>query len=287
MSLDRPKPLPYRYEFRRDELVEIKRCHDEHGFAVVKEFIPHAWVEELKAAVRRVFETLANPAAGSTTFCTDFVEQAEEMVRLLRYEPFMNLHKTLYGTDELTVNRSAALFKRVGAPEEAYHTDWAPPDKRPRGTDSVLNTTGAASPWLYLTGTHPMRGGLTIVPDSHTPDWPGPKGYELTEHRKFFYRKDDPEKKLTSGYDFDEAFPVFSDPGDLLIFAERTYHGVCAHHGPETRLSCAMSLRPGRSRPAGCWPLPESAKKFIASLPADLQPLVEGYTGIVRDWRGE
>ncbi len=84
--------------------------------------------------------------------------------------------------------------------------------------------------------------------------------------------------------DIPEAFPLFTEPGDMIIFAERTYHGVFPHLGDETRLTCGFGFRPSSYPVKPCWPLPESSREFIASCPAEVLPLVEGYTGIDHTW---
>jgi ectoine hydroxylase-related dioxygenase (phytanoyl-CoA dioxygenase family) len=234
-----------------------------------------------------VIEPKVNPDPGSTTFCLDFIEDSPELARLLTMKPYLDVLRAVHKNPELTLHRTAALYKRVGAIDEAWHTDWAPTGVLPRRNDHVLNNSGACSPWFYLNGTHPSRGGLAIIPESHRPDWPGPRGMEFTEHRKFFFRKSDPERKLVADKDFEESFSLFTDPGDMILFAERTYHSPHAHHGTETRLSCAAGFRPGRKPLPHAWPRPEKTQRWVASMPAEVQPLLEHYTGIVRDWRDE
>ena len=58
MSKDnfQPADLPYRYEFEADELSAIKVCHDEHGFAIVKNMLSPDYVEELKESVSQVLD---------------------------------------------------------------------------------------------------------------------------------------------------------------------------------------------------------------------------------------
>jgi hypothetical protein len=81
--------------------------------------------------------------------------------------------------------------------------------------------------------------------------------------------------------------PLLTAPGDLIVFAERTYHGVFPHHGDEVRLSIGLAFRPGQTPFPVPWPLPESARKFIASAPADVRPLVEHYVGLEPGWKFE
>jgi hypothetical protein len=79
--------------------------------------------------------------------------------------------------------------------------------------------------------------------------------------------------------------PMFTDPGDLIIFLSRTYHGVYPHNGTEPRFSCACNFRPGRHSINAPWNLSEQAKKFIASQPESVKPMVEYYAGMDRTWK--
>ncbi|MFD0713873.1 phytanoyl-CoA dioxygenase family protein [Paenibacillus sp. GCM10027626] len=277
------KQLSYTYEFDKADVEGIRKCNEEHGFAIVKQLLSPDMVDKLKAEVLQVLEDETATRPGITKFATSFIEQSLTLASLLTYEPYMNIVRHLYGHVPLTLNRSAAIYKRPGAPVGAWHTDWAP-RVHPYSADGLLNTTGAASNWFYLNGTHPDRGGLAIIPDSHTEDWPGPAGFELTEKRKSFYRKGEQPSDCID-MDFAEAFPLYSDPGDMIIFAERTYHGVYAHNGTEPRLSCGLSFRPKGQSFEHIWELPETARQFIAGCPPEVKPLVEEYVGMDKSWK--
>ncbi|RAV22591.1 hypothetical protein DQG23_06580 [Paenibacillus contaminans] len=277
-----PKKLPYVYEFDKDDTEGIYKCNELHGFAVVKGLLPQDIVDKLKAEVRRTLEDESDSTPGTTRFATSFIEQSPTLADLLTYEPYMKIARRLYGNEPISLNRSAAIYKKPGAPVGAWHTDWQP-RVHPYGVDGVLNTTGANSNWFYLNGTHPDRAGISIIPDSHTEEWEGPKGFEFTSRRKSFYRKGT-EPEACVEMDFDEAFSLFTDPGDMIVFAERTYHGVHAHNGTETRLSCALSFRTKGQQFDEVWPLPESARTFIANCPVGVKPLVEEYLGMGKSW---
>ena len=60
--------------------------------------------------------------------------------------------------------------------------------------------------------------------------------------------------------------PLFTEPGDLIIFAARTYHGAFPHGGDEPRLSCGFIFRPTREKLSIPWELPESAHRFMEEL---------------------
>ncbi|WP_409341552.1 phytanoyl-CoA dioxygenase family protein [Paenibacillus sp. MBLB4367] len=286
----KPNLLPYPYEFDQDRLQDIRECKERHGFAIVKQLFSKEHVEGLKEEVRRVLgPQFANESILSITDIA-FIEKSPVMAELLAYEPLMRIANYLNDGQPMTLNRSAAIYKKPGAGGDvgnsgvhAWHTDWNAME-HPYGANAVLNNSGAASLWFYLTGSHPHNGGLAILPDSHTDDWTGPEGFAFTEGRKSFYRMGT-EPKPCCDMDVPGMIPVISEPGDLVIFAERTYHGVNAHKGTEPRLSCGMSFRSSSYNPGPIWPLPESARRFIESCPAESKHLVEGYSGIDTSWR--
>lgn len=277
--------LPYRYEFPPDELEAIVACNRAHGFAVVKQLISPEYVEELKASVREVVvRDGLNPA--ESRYCVNFLELSEPAARLLEHDQFMAIARALHG-DALTFHRSAAIAKNVGAGTWTWHTDWSFPEAKVTSASAHLNIIdGFSSMWLYLNGTRPSRAGIAIIPDSHRMDWPGPEGFALTEGRKSFHRLG-AEPKGHAAMDVPGMFPLFTDPGDLIVFADRTYHGVFAHQGTEVRLSIGAAFRPGQAPFPVPWPLPETARKFIAGAPPSVRPVVEHYTGIEPKWKFE
>lgn len=281
--------LPYQYEFQPHELEAIKQCKETHGFAIVKQILSNEHNEQLKDEVRR----LLGPQFTSDDILsyTDiaFIEKSSVMAQLLTYEPLMKIAAYLNDNKPLTVNRSAAIYKNPGSAgnkansgSHAWHTDWAALE-HPYTANGVLNNTGATSMWFYLTGSNPHNGGLAIIPDSHTDDWEGPEGYAFTEGRRSFHLIGT-EPVACIDIDVPGMIPVITEPGDLVIFAEKTYHGVNAHQGSEARLSCAVSFRDRGYDVGDVWPLPESSRAFIDSCPDEVKPLVEGYIGIDTSW---
>ena len=184
-SADSVPTLPYKHRFSTTELDEIRDCYYAHGFAIIERVIPGPMVEKLKRSIHEVVLPGGKIEPGATKFCTDFVERSPACAELLLCPPYMDISRCLFG-DEMSLNRSAAIVKNVGAPVGAWHTDWCAPDSADAGRDAVLNRGVFASVWLYLSGTHPSRGGLAIIPDSHTKDWVGPPGFEFTRARKSF-----------------------------------------------------------------------------------------------------
>lgn len=277
--------LHYRYEFAQDEVADIVRCNSEHGFAVVKRLLPAGMVEMLKAEVRRVLEPIVN-SKGVVSYTHDhFIEHSPAYASLMTYEPYMRIARALCDDEPMTVNRSAAIYKKAGCGPMAWHTDWGPVEQL-MNTNNVLNNSGASSMWFYLNGIDDVRGGLAIIPDSHTEDWSPPDGFEFTAHNKSFCKKGGEPKPHLQMDDVPGAMPVFAEPGDMIVFAERTYHGVYPHRGTETRLSCGMSFRKQSYKPEQVWPLSESAERFIQACPPECKPFVEGYWGMGGDWKG-
>jgi ectoine hydroxylase-related dioxygenase (phytanoyl-CoA dioxygenase family) len=198
---------------------------------------------------------------------------------------WLKIQQALHGTDQLTVHRTAAILKNTGTPGMMWHTDWAMPVNQPQKVDQVLNATEApAGMWFYLTGNHPRTGGLAVIADSHRPDWPGPEGFELTPDRKYFYPKGH-EHITYSGKNVPGLVPLFTDPGDMIVFSSRTYHGVYDHQGDEARLSCAIILRDDRKPFDVPWALPESARHLKEEAPEYLQPYLEHYTSLDKTWK--
>lgn len=275
--------LPYRFEFDKDEVRSIVECNEQHGFAIVKGMLPPETVEMLKAEVRRVLEPVVQSTGVITYTHTQFIEHSPAYASLMTYEPYMCIARALNDDEPITLNRSAAIYKMAGCGPMAWHTDWGPLE-HPYDTNAVLNNSGANSMWFYLNGIDDVRGGLAIIPDSHTEDWEAPEGFAFTGNKKSFYREGAATTPHTRMDDVPGAMPVIAEPGDMILFAERTYHGVYPHRGTETRLSCGMSFRKKSYKPEQVWPLPESAKRFIDSCPPEIQPLVEGYLGMGGNW---
>lgn len=167
---EKPK-LSYRYEFKPHEIDEIIRCNEDHGFAVVKGMISPDWVVDLKRDIQEKLDPRNEVPMGGTKVHVSFVEDSPALQRLLDYRPYMHLFESILGTTDLTLNRSAAILKRPGCEFGAWHTDWAPFNRQATTPDPFLNHGDwPAGFWFYLNGTHPARGGLALIEDSHRPD---------------------------------------------------------------------------------------------------------------------
>ena len=223
---------------------------------------------------------------GETRVKHAFIEYAEPLEKLLENRDYLKISQCILGTDALTVHRSAAILKNVGAGPVRWHTDWCGFAKGPpRHSGDVLNRgEWPNGMWFYLNGTHPNRAGLTVIADSHRINWNVPEGFAFTENRSSFYRiGEDPE--AYDGFDVPGVVPLFTEPGDLIIFDARTYHAAFPHGGIEPRLSCGFIFRPTQTEIDIPWELPESARQFMERLPPDLHAFVKHYTSIDINWR--
>ncbi|CAN5857946.1 hypothetical protein BH10CHL1_BH10CHL1_03030 [soil metagenome] len=286
-TLQKPE-LPYRYEFGLDELDAAQGCVETHGFAVIKRLLPPDMVEELKASVLQVVDPQRELGPGQSRTHTSFVEYSPALWKLLDYEPFMRAQQVFCQAEELTLNRTAAIIRQPGSAALVWHSDWRGFSKdAPKAANDILNRGPWPSGlWFYLTGSNPKHGGLAVIEDSHVPDWAGPEGFTLLPDRHSFYPEGG-EPKGYNGFDIPGLVPLFTDPGDEIVFAARTYHSAFPNQTDQVRLSCGLGLRPRNLRLEAPWPLPATAKVFVDSLPAHLQPLVENYTGIDPIWRSE
>ena len=169
----------------------------------------------------------------------------------------MEVHRHLIGTDEMTVHRSAAIIRMPGSAPVRWHSDWQGfGEGPPKNAGEVLNRgLWPSGKWIYITGSRPVHGGLFVIEDSHEEDWEGPEGFALTGDRRSFY-PGGAEESSCDGFDIPGLIPLFTDPGDMIVFAHRTYHGAFPNGLAEPRLSCAIGFRdrnhridvPGRYR---------------------------------------
>lgn len=284
-QLQKPE-LAYQYEFGLDELDAAQRCVEAHGFAVIKKMLPLDMVEELKASVIEVTNPAGDLGPGQSRTHTSFIEYSPALWKLFDYEPFMRAQKVFCQADELTINRTAAIIRNPGSAALVWHSDWRGfSQEPPKAANDVLNRGPWPSGlWFYLTGSYPKHGGLAVIEDSHVPNWPGPEGFELTADQSSFYPKGG-EPKGYNGFEIPGLVPLFTDPGDEIVFAARTYHSAFPNQTDEVRLSCGIGLRPRAMRIAAPWPLSDTAQAFIKAQSPQVQPIVQEYVGIDPSWR--
>ena len=126
---------------------------------------------------------------------------------------------------------------------------------------------------------------MCVIEDSHRENWSGPDGFHLTSDRRSFY-PDGEEERPYQGFDIPGMVPLFTEPGDMIIFAHRTYHGAFPNRLDEVRLSCAIGFRDRNHRIDVPWEIPDGGKRFLDLLPSHLEHYVDGYTSINTRWRG-
>jgi hypothetical protein len=277
----KPK-LSYDYEFDADRLDRIVACTAEHGFCVAKEVLSPAMVDVLCSDVWRVVDPDRTLGPGESRTYHAWFDEATEAWALLDDPRFMNLPCALLGTDEICVNRSAAIIRRPGSATVGWHSDWrGQTDDPPRDSGQVLNRGSWPSGiWFYVTGSRPTHGGLCVIEDSNRIDWPGPQGFRLTADRYSFVREDAGDAERYADFDIPGLVPLFTDPGDCILFADRTFHGAFPNGEERTRLSCGCGFRRKSDVIDAPWELPATARAFVDALPERHKRYVDGYTGI-------
>ena len=277
----KPK-LSYDYEFDAGRLDRIVACTAEHGFCVAKEVLSPAIVDVLCNEVWRVVDPDRTLGPGESRTYHAWFDEATEAWALLDSPRFMNLPRALLGTDEICVNRSAAIIRRPGSATVGWHTDWrGQTDDPPRDSGQVLNRGSWPSGiWFYVTGSRPTHGGLCVIEDSNHIDWTGPQGFRLTADRYSFVREDAGDDERYEGFDMPGLVPLFTEPGDCILFADRTFHGAFPNGEERTRLSCGCGFRKKSDVIDAPWELPATARAFVDALPERHKRYVDGYTGI-------
>ncbi len=207
---------------------------------------------------------------------------------MLENEDFMTIHRHLIGSDELTVHRSAVIIRMPGSAPITWHSDWYGFDTGPpQLANDVLNRgMWPSGKWLYITGSRPVHGGLCVIADSHVEDWEGPDGFCMTSNRKSFYPEGTQEEPY-GGHDVPGLVPLFTNPGDMIVFAHRTYHWAFGNQLDEVRLSCAIGFRDRKHEIEVPWEIPAAGRSVLDELPAHMSRYTDGYTSIDMDWRAE
>ena len=284
-----PPAFSYRYEFSPDELDDVVACTQAHGFSIVRGLLPDDLVELLQSEVRRVVDPDCTLGPGESRTHLSFIEGASEAWEpWLGHEPFMNLQYAMLGTEDVCFHRSAAIIRNPGSAPVGWHTDWCgQTDGPPKNTGDVLNRgLWPSGKWFYITGSRPSHGGLCVIEDSHVENWAGPAGFKLTADRRSFYPADSEGESRYNGFDIPGLVPLFTEPGDCILFAHRTFHGAFPNNEDHQRLSCAVGFRPKTHTIDAPWDLPESSRQFIDALPQRFKTFTEGYTGIDPTFKG-
>lgn len=267
----------FRHVFGHDELDAIQNCLDEHGFAVVRRVISDETVAALKRDIDRSLNPNNDLKPAETRYAMVFIEQSPTLLALLDNPAFMAVARKVVGSEQIVVNRSAAILKNAGAKAGGWHSDF---DFSPGPVNASMNRGEWPNGlWFYLTGSHPTQGGLAVIDGSHRPDWPGPKGFVLREDRNWFEPAGGKWDGIDPFRDVPGVVPLVTEPSDLVIFAARTYHAPHAHQGQSPRYSATVVFRP-RMKMNVDWPLSEQAQQFLASLSERHRPYFEDYTSL-------
>ena len=107
----------------------------------------------------------------------------------------------------------------------------------------------------------------------------------MTADRRSFY-PEGTEERGYNGFDIPGLVPLFTNGGDMIVFAHRTYHGAFPNRVEETRLSCGIGFRARSHRIDIPWEIPEEGQWFLANLPDHLRRYTDGYTSINLEWQG-
>ena len=284
--ITKPK-LEYRYEFGMNELDALSACVDTHGFGIIKAVLPEDLIERVKEGVWEGTDPERTIAPGESRTRHAWVESGPGAWQLMENETFMRIHRHLIGSDALSIHRSAAIIRMQGSQPVGWHTDWCGfEDTPPKNSGDVLNRgLWPSGKWFYITGSRPVHGGLCIIEGSHVENWEGPKGFKLTADKRSFYPADMEEHRY-AGFDIPGLVPFFTDPGDMIVFAHRTYHGAFSNQLAEPRLSCAIGFRDRDHQIDIPWEIPAVGQHFLETLPDHLQQYTDGYTSINMEWKG-
>ena len=273
----------YNIYFERDNIPDALTCMNAYGYCVIRSMIDLGMVEALKDSIDETLDPKRDMPGNSNRNHLAFAEVSKPLWKLVEHAPYLNfLHQVLRSKD-FCLHRSAAILRTAGEPFGTWHTDSRAHVKTPKVASDLLNCHGLPSgSWLYLNGSHPDSSGIAVIENSHTPDWEGPEGFELTPDRGSFHPIGEADDAVYKSIDVPGCIAVIADPGDLICFADRTYHTNMATH--ERRYSCGIGFRP-KSIKIDAWPLPSSSQEMISQLPEHLKGYTEGYTGYDGKWR--
>ena len=107
--------LDYRYEFTLEELDAAQYCVEAHGFAIVKNVLSNELVNELQESVKKVLDPDGTLGEGNSYTHTSFIEHAPALWKLFDHEPFMRAQRVFCQSEELTINRTAAILRNPGS----------------------------------------------------------------------------------------------------------------------------------------------------------------------------
>lgn len=276
-----PPDTGYTYQFEADELDAVFGCVDEHGFAIIKDLISPSLCKRLQEQVSQALDPEGALSQGENRTHPRCIEIAPALLELFDNEAWLRLQQRAYGTDQLTVHRSAAIIRMPGSPGMAWHwdvDDGGSPWYSPRPVLNQGQSVGVM--FFYLSGCRPQHGGLCLIPHSHRPDWEPEGDFLFWKGRRLIRHRD--SEKAHRGADIPGALPIVANGTDLVFFHGALYHSALPNHSDKPRLSCTCNLRAGRDPILVPWPLPPEAIALKANAPAHVAPYLEHYASVLR-----
>jgi len=276
----------YNYHFSSDDLNAALSCLDEYGFCVIRQLIDEDLVCSLKKSVDLHLDPDRDLSPASNRYHMAFAEDSEVIWNLIDNPEYMRFIQAVHGTEDLCLHRSAAILRTAGEGMGRWHMDHRGHIDIPQRANDVLNRFPMPSgAWFYLNGSHPDRSGIAVIEKSHDPDWKGPKGYAIAPEKGGICPEGETMDRFFDGLSVPGCVPVLADPGDLICFADLTWHVNMATH--ERRYSCGMGFRPKEWPVNAPWALPDSAAALMAKLPDRFKRYMEGYVGFDGSWEAK
>ena len=274
------------YHFERDDIEAALACLDEYGFCVIRQLIDRDMVVALKDSIDRNLDPEGDLPPSSNRYHMSFAEDSEPVWDLVDDQAYMQFMRTVHGTADLCLHRSAAILRTPGEGMGRWHQDHRGHIAKPQQANDVLNRYPIPSGcWFYLNGSHPDRSGIAVIEKSNHLEWDGPEGFVMGPNRGGLYPVGGTPETPYDGMSVPGCVPVHADPGDLICFAALTWHANMATR--ERRYSCGIGFRPKTWRIDAPWPLPASAAALADRLPDHLKHFTDGYTGFDGAWRAE
>jgi hypothetical protein len=247
---------------------------DRDGVAVVRQVLSPRLLAELGEQVGSTLGDRQSPTGSAYDLA--FIERSSALVEVLGHLPFITLARRLLGTPEVVVNRSAAILRIPGSPQVGWHSDFDFSDGLASGADAVLNRgEWPGGMWFYLSGCAPEHGGLAVMQGSQVRDWIPPAPWRLSTDRRLLLNAAGEPADM----DLPGMLAVRAEPGDLVVFAARTYHAAYPLQG-RPRLSCGLGLRPRAVRLDAPWTLLPESRAWRQRLPERMQNFFDGYLGM-------
>ena len=218
-------------------------CLDEHGFCVIQQLIGPDMVTALRDSIDRHLDPEGDLAPASNRYHMAFAEDSEPVWDLVDHPDYMQFIRTVHGTDDLCLHRSAAILRTPGEGMGRWHQDHRGHIEQPQRANDVLNRFPIPSgAWFYLNGSHPDRSGIAVIEKSHHLEWDGPDGFVMGPDRAGLFPKGGTPDTPYDPMAVPGCVPVIADPGDLICFAALTWHANMATR--ERRYSCGIGFRP-------------------------------------------